>query len=81
MVLISVSGESPSIINAAITAKNLGLKVVTFSGRDPKNSLRSHGDINFWVDSHAYNIVECIHMIWVTTAIDAIIGTSIYEVS
>ena len=81
VVLISVSGESPSIINAAITAKNLGLKVDTFSGRDPKNSLRSHGDINFWVDSHAYNIVECIHMIWVTTAIDAIIGTSIYEVS
>jgi|TARA_B110001450_G_C17609863_1_gene476769 D-sedoheptulose 7-phosphate isomerase len=81
VVLTSVSGESPSIVNAAITAKALGLKVVTFTGRNEKNSLKSLGDINFWVDSDAYNIVECIHMIWVTTAIDAIIGHAAYEVS
>ena len=79
--LTSVSGESPSIVNAAITAKALGLKVVTFTGRNEKNSLKSLGDINFWVDSDAYNIVECIHMIWVTTVIDAIIGHAVYEVS
>ena len=81
VVLTSVSGESPSIVNAAITAKALGLKVVTFTGRNEKNSLKSLGDINFWVDSDAYNIVECIHMIWVTTVIDAIIGHAVYEVS
>ena len=81
IVLTSVSGESPSIVNAAITAKSLGLKVVTFTGRDSDNTLKSHGDINFWVDSHAYNIVECIHMIWVTTVIDAIVGNAVYEVS
>ena len=45
------------------------------------NSLKLIGDINFWVDSHAYNVVECIHMIWLTTAIDAIIGKAVYEVS
>jgi D-sedoheptulose 7-phosphate isomerase len=81
VVLTSVSGESPSIVNAAITAKSLGLKVVTFTGRDSNNALKSHGDVNFWVDSHAYNIVECIHMIWVTTVIDAIVGNAVYEVS
>jgi D-sedoheptulose 7-phosphate isomerase len=81
VVLTSVSGESPSIINAAITAKDLGLKVVTFSGRSSSNGLKSHGDINFWVNSDAYNIVECIHMIWVTTVIDAIVGKAEYEVS
>lgn len=81
IVLTSVSGESPSIVNAAITARSLGLKVVTFTGRDQNNSLKLHGDINFWVNSHAYNIVECIHMIWVTTVIDAIVGNSVYEVS
>ena len=81
IVLTSVSGESPSIVNAATTAKSLGLKVVTFTGRDSDNALKSHGDINFWVDSHAYNIVECIHMIWVTTVIDAIVGNAVYEVS
>jgi len=81
VVLTSVSGESPSIVNAALTAKELGLKVVTFSGRNSLNRLKSHGDINFWVDSHAYNIVECIHMILVTTVIDSIVGTAEYEVS
>jgi D-sedoheptulose 7-phosphate isomerase len=79
--LISVSGESKNVVNAAKTAKDLGLKVITFTGRDKNNSLKSNGDINFWVDSQAYNIVECIHMIWLTTAIDSIIGNAVYEVS
>ena len=81
LILISVSGESPSVINAAKTARDLGIPIITFSGRDINNSLKSLGDINFWVDSHAYNIVECIHMIWVTTVIDALIGKAEYEVS
>lgn len=81
LVLISVSGESPSVINAAKTARDLGIPIITFSGRGINNSLKSLGDINFWVDSHAYNIVECIHMIWVTTVIDALIGKAEYEVS
>ena len=51
-----------SAINAAIEAKKLGLKVVTFTGRSKENTLKKQGDLNFWVDSHAYNIVECIHM-------------------
>ena len=80
VVLTSVSGESPSTVNAAKTAKDLGLKVVTFSGKSIENSLKSIGDINFWVDSRAYNIVECIHMIWVTTVIDSIVGKAEYEV-
>ena len=81
VVLTSVSGESPNVVNAAVTAKDLGLQVVTFTGRDINNSLKSHGDINFWVNSDAYNIVECIHMIWATTVIDTIVGSSVYEVS
>ena len=81
LVLISVSGESPSVINAAKTAKEQGIPIITFSGREKNNSLKTLGDLNFWVDSHAYNIVECIHMIWVTTVIDAMIGKAEYEVS
>jgi D-sedoheptulose 7-phosphate isomerase len=81
LVLISVSGESPSVISAAKTARKQGIPIVTFSGRSQNNSLKALGDLNFWVDSHAYNIVECIHMIWVTTVIDAMIGKAEYEVS
>lgn len=81
VVLISVSGESPNVVTAAKKAKEMGLKVITFSGRSSKNSLKLNGDINFWVDSNAYNIVECLHMMWLTTVVDSVIGKSVYEVS
>ncbi len=80
-VLISVSGKSPSVVKAAEAAKAMGLKVVTFTGRRSDNPLKQLGDINFWVDCHAYNVVECIHMIWITATIDAVIEKAEYETS
>ena len=81
VVLTSVSGESPNLVMGAEMAREMGLKVVTFTGREKTNSLSKLSDINFWVNSHAYNIVECIHMIWLTSVIDSIIGSDTYEVS
>lgn len=79
--LISVSGESKNLINAAKISNEMGLNVITFTGRSENNSLKKLGKINFWVDSNAYNIVECIHMIWLTSVIDSVIGKAEYEVS
>ena len=81
LVLISVSGESPNIIKAAKYAKSSGVNIVTFTGKNENNNLKSLGDINFWVNSNAYNIVEGIHMIWLTTVVDMIIGKKEYSVS
>lgn len=81
IILISVSGESPNIIEAAKYTRGIGNKVITFTGKNENNSLRQLGDINFWVNSNAYNIVEGIHMIWITTIVDMIIGKSVYSVS
>lgn len=81
VVLTSVSGESPNVVLAAKKAKEIGLKVVTFTGKSCTNTLKSYGDINFWVDSNAYNIVECLHMMWLTTVVDSVIGKSEYDVS
>ena len=81
LVLISVSGESPNVIEAAKYAQSRGVKIVTFTGKEKNNSLNKLGTINFWVDSHAYNIVEGIHMIWLTTVVDMIIGNSVYDVN
>jgi D-sedoheptulose 7-phosphate isomerase len=78
-VLISCSGESPSVVNAAQKARDMGLKVVTFTGRDPGNALKELGDVNFHVPSHAYNVVENLHAIWLTSTIDLILGKSEYE--
>jgi len=79
VVLISTSGRSPSVVNAAHAARHLGMQVVTFTGRDADNPLRAAGDLNFWVPSHAYNVVENLHSIWLTATIDLVIGKAEYE--
>lgn len=79
VVLISVSGNSPSVVNAAKYSRSIGLPVVGFTGRRQDNPLRQLSDIDFFVPSDAYNVVECIHCIWLTAAIDLLIGTSVYE--
>lgn len=80
LILISVSGESPSILNVAKWAKDANLPIVGFSGRNPENSLSQLADFSFRVPSHAYNVVESIHGIWLTAIIDTIIGRAVYEV-
>ena len=78
-VLISTSGRSPSVVNAAVTARKMGLKVVAFTGRDADNPLKAAADLNFWVPSNAYNVVENLHSIWLTATIDYLIGKAEYE--
>jgi D-sedoheptulose 7-phosphate isomerase len=81
LILVSVSGMSKNLVNAANYALKKGHKVITFTGKKNTNTLRQLGDINFWVNSSAYNIVEGLHMIWLTTIVDMIIGKSVYDVS
>lgn len=80
-VFTSVSGTSPNIVKAAEYARANGLKVVTFTGKSPDNPLKALGDINFWMDSSAYNVVEAVHMMWLTTVVDMLIGKAEYSVS
>ena len=72
-ILISSSGKSPNILNGARQAKEMGLTVVTISGFGSDNPLRKIGDVNLWVDSTAYNIVEMTHHIWLLAIIDYLI--------
>jgi D-sedoheptulose 7-phosphate isomerase len=72
-VLISSSGRSPNIVNGAAAAQARGLRVVTLSGFDSDNPLRSLGELNFWVDSRSYNVVEMTHHIWLVAAVDKIV--------
>lgn len=81
VILISSSGKSPNVVNAAKTAKEKGYKVITFTGFEENNPLKSNGDLNFWVDSLAYNIVEMIHHIWLLAVCDAVIGVAEYSTS
>ena len=74
VVLISSSGRSKNILNAAEGAKKKGATIVTFSGFSKDNPLRKLGNLNLWVDSSVYNIVESIHNAWIVSVIDYIIS-------
>ena len=77
VILISSSGRSRNIINAALKAKELGLDVITLSGFDADNPLRQMGETNFWVDSHVYNVVETVHNVWLSSIVDKIVDDAI----
>lgn len=72
LMAISSSGRSPSILNAVATGRQVGAMVLTFSGFDDNNPLRSLGDINFYVPSSEYGFVEIAHMILIHATIDAL---------
>jgi D-sedoheptulose 7-phosphate isomerase len=73
VVLISSSGRSANVLNAAKGAREKGTYIVTFSGFKEDNPLGQLGDINFWVDSDKYNIVESVHNAWLVSTVDLII--------
>tara|TARA_A100001011_G_scaffold400537_1_gene516016 strand:+ start:19204 stop:19761 length:558 start_codon:yes stop_codon:yes gene_type:complete len=81
VILISSSGNSMNMVNAAKYAKDNDINVVTFTGFDKNNKLKMIGDLNFWVNSRAYNIVEMIHQIWLLSVCDSIIGSAEYSAS
>jgi len=80
-ILISSSGRSPNMVKAAETAKEMGLTVATFTGFAPDNPLKSLGEVNLWLESRAYNIIEAAHSFWLAAACDLLIGKSEYSVS
>jgi D-sedoheptulose 7-phosphate isomerase len=77
-VLISASGKSPNMVEAGRFARERGLPLVTFTGFGMDNPLKALGEINFWVDSRAYNVVEMTHQIWLLAVCDLIIGKAEY---
>ena len=70
VILISSSGKSKNIVNAAKYTKNNGLKLITFSGFSKNNSINKIGHINFHVHSKNYNHIENIHQFLLLTAVD-----------
>lgn len=78
IVLISSSGKSPNLLNAARYAVEQGLRLATFTGCAPDNPLRRLGTLNLWVDSRAYNVIEMTHHIWLLAVCDLIIGNAEY---
>ena len=68
------------MINACKVARNKKIStIITFTGHDNNNPLSKLGDINFWIDSKAYNFVENTHQVWLLSIVDLIIGKREYS--
>lgn len=72
VVAISSSGNSKSIINAIEAAKKKRARVITLTGFKENNKAKELGDINVYVPSEKYGIVESIHNLILQQIVDAI---------
>jgi D-sedoheptulose 7-phosphate isomerase len=70
LIAISSSGNSKNITNAVQVAKDQGGKVITLSGFKPDNRLKQMGDLNFFLESNSYGIVECYHQVILHIVLD-----------
>ena len=64
LIAVSSSGRSPNIHNAVKSVKKVGGEVITLSGFGHDNPLRSMGDLNIWLDSTSYGLVEIGHLFY-----------------
>ena len=68
-------GEWIKTNNFESISKLKNMVIVTLSGFESNNPLSLSGDINLWLDSKAYNIIETVHQFWMLSVIDLIIGS------
>jgi D-sedoheptulose 7-phosphate isomerase len=62
LILMSCSGNSPNIIDAALYGQANSLIVVSLTGFDPgKNKLRPLADLDFFVPAKEYGFVQLAH--------------------
>lgn len=72
IVAISSSGNSKNITNAIETAKSKRAEVITFTGFEADNKAKQLGDINVYVPSSRYGMVESIHNLILQQIVDSI---------
>jgi D-sedoheptulose 7-phosphate isomerase len=75
VIAISSSGKSKNILNATDIALSKGCSVITFSGFDHNNPLSRKGDLNFFLPSNSYGIVEVGHLLLIHSVVDEVIAT------
>ena len=79
VIIISSSGKSKNVLEAAKMCKKKKILLYTFTGFSKSNPLKKMGNINLWVNSKAYNVIENIHQIWLLSIVDRIIGKTEYS--
>ena len=70
MILISSSGTSKNIVNAARYCKKKSIQLITLSGFKKNNPLSKYGNVNFHISSNQYNFIEMSHHIILVYLVD-----------
>lgn len=72
LVAISSSGNSKNIVNAIQVAADRNAEIITLTGFKPDNQARRLGNLNVYVPSEKYGIVESIHNLILQQIVDMI---------
>jgi D-sedoheptulose 7-phosphate isomerase len=79
LLAISSSGKSINILNAVEAARKMNCPIIGFSGFGADNPLYKAGDLNFYIPSSSYGIVEIGHLLLIHAVIDEVIKRQIAE--
>lgn len=71
---ISSSGKSENILKGVEVARSKGCNIITLSGFNDGNPLRTAGDLNFYAPSNKYGPVEVAHQYICHWILDILIG-------
>ena len=74
IILISSSGTSMNMINAANYCNEHKINLITLSGFNEDNPLSKLGNINFHVKSNDYNFIEMTHHIILVSIVDIFVN-------
>ena len=74
LIVISSSGKSVNILNSVEAGRKAGCSVIGLSGFDQGNPLSKLCDVNFYLSSHSYGIVEVGHLLLIHAFIDEVIS-------
>ena len=73
LILVSSSGKSKNMINAIKSARIRKFnKIISFTGFNKNNFLNKNSDINFWINSKDYNLIENSHQFILLMIVDMI---------
>ncbi len=72
LVAISSSGNSLDILQGIEESKRLGCHIITLTGFRENNKVRQMGEINIYVPSMEYGVVESIHNMILQQTVDMI---------
>jgi D-sedoheptulose 7-phosphate isomerase len=64
LIAISSSGRSPNIHNAVKSIKKVGGEAAILSGYNQDNPLRSMEDLNVWLNSKSYGLLQIGHLFY-----------------